>query len=519
MNFTRRVVLASASAAALTLSVSSAAVAQTEIYGGGATLPSLVLRDLFNCWGRTVDNAAGDFTNAAACDDTTKVTNRIFGYASVGSGRGLVSFTTRSSTGLGIPAPTETVPYTTVAGGPACTPPLTSPDARAAIPATGLAFDCAAPNPPSGYTRHHYSSSEQPLPQVNAARPIESLTCYEGGAGCAADQRVVAGEAIQVPFAVAPVNVPYNLPGFAGPLRLSERTLCGIFTGGITNWNDSRISSENGGSVTGGTPRPIRVVRRSDSSGTSFLFVNHLEAVCTIARTGFDWTGGVSTLPTWPVQAFFYAAAGNAGVAGTVAEEPFTIGYASPSFTQYPDAVGTVKVDVASTLNISDAIGANPITVTAGLYDAADPATLRNKNGQYRTPTLANATRGMGSATPPTGAAALDPANWATAGVVPDPTALGSYPIVGFAWLMHYSCYASNNVVGGLRAWWSWNIANQAGGNLDARDLLRDRGFAVLPTNWRTAVRNHILVTDASELSGVAGSGLRNPNCIGKPGA
>jgi ABC-type phosphate transport system substrate-binding protein len=519
MNFTRRVVLASASAAALTLSLSSGAVAQTEIYGGGATLPSLVLRDMFNCRTLRVDDAAGSFNNTTACNGTTRNSTRVFGYASVGSGRGLVSFTTRSSSGLGIPAVTETVPYTSVPGGAACVPPLTSPSARAATPATGLNFDCALPNPPSGYASHHFSVSEQPLPQVNTSRPIESLNCYQGtgGTGCT-DQVPTGGQAIQVPVAVAPVNVAYNLGGFTS-LRLSERALCGIFTGVIKTWDHPDIRAANGGVAP--STLPVRVVRRSDSSGTTFLFVNHLANVC--SRTPYPWPGGtanVSTLPAFPVTTLYYAAPGNAGVAGTVARTPGAIGYASPSFTQFPDATGPVTIDIDTTLNLVDATGANPITVPAGTGIAAPrPSTLQNRLGQYREATLRNATTGMSTASPPTGAAAANPANWSAAGLVPDPNVTGSYPIVGFFWMMHYTCYRTPAVVTGIRDWWIWNLTSQAGGSLDSRDVLRDRGFAVLPATWRTAVRDHLLNNSTTQLSGVSGSALRNPTCSGRPGA
>ncbi len=69
----------------------------------------------------------------------------------------------------------------------------------------------------------------------------------------------------------------YNLPGQPKNLKLPRDVYPDIFLGKITRWNDPRIVAAN--------PEiklpdlRITVVRRSDSSGTTFVFTKHLSAI------------------------------------------------------------------------------------------------------------------------------------------------------------------------------------------------------------------------------------------------
>ena len=58
-----------------------------------------------------------------------------------------------------------------------------------------------------------------------------------------------------------------------GELKLTGAVLADIFLGKIKNWNDKAITDLNPGFKLDG---PITVVRRSDGSGTTFVFVDHL---------------------------------------------------------------------------------------------------------------------------------------------------------------------------------------------------------------------------------------------------
>ncbi|EKU73391.1 MULTISPECIES: substrate-binding domain-containing protein [Sphingomonadales] len=132
-----------------------------------------------------------------------------------------------------------------------------------------------------------------------------------------------AGNGIQVPKFVLPVAFAYNpvyaknptsgveyrfnvqspqslpdavtgLPKVVGGLRLSRAAYCGIFNGTIKNWNNSTLTTLNGGvslkdpadpnwgtvdnSSTQGVP--IRLVGRLDKSGTTDIFTRALAAQC-----------------------------------------------------------------------------------------------------------------------------------------------------------------------------------------------------------------------------------------------
>ncbi|MDT0508412.1 substrate-binding domain-containing protein [Novosphingobium sp. MMS21-SN21R] len=122
------------------------------------------------------------------------------------------------------------------------------------------------------------------------------------------------GNAIQIPLFALPVALAYN-PVYGrdtvagkdlkfnvkstyvqkdaagnpvGGLRMNRTDYCEIFNGVITDWTDAKLKTRNGGlSLLDPTdprgvsaPTPIRLVGRSDSSGTTDIFTRHLAAVC-----------------------------------------------------------------------------------------------------------------------------------------------------------------------------------------------------------------------------------------------
>ena len=94
-----------------------------------------------------------------------------------------------------------------------------------------------------------------------------------------------------------------------------------IFLGKITRWNDPRIVAAN--------PEiklpdlPITVVRRSDASGTTFVFTKHLSAI----SPEFKEKVGQGTNVQWPPSDKIVAAPKNDGVTATIKQTPGAIGY------------------------------------------------------------------------------------------------------------------------------------------------------------------------------------------------
>src|SRR5437764_3437847 len=114
-------------------------------------------------------------------------------------------------------------------------------------------------------------------------------------------------------------DVPvYNLPGVTGEVKFTGPLLANIFLGKITKWNDGELAKINPGVTL--PNRDITVVHRSDSSGTTYIWVDYL------AKASPEWKSkaGVATQVNWPVG---IGGKGNEGVAGLVTQTPGAIGY------------------------------------------------------------------------------------------------------------------------------------------------------------------------------------------------
>ncbi len=101
-------------------------------------------------------------------------------------------------------------------------------------------------------------------------------------------------------------------------LKLTPALLADIYLGKVTNWKDPAIAAVNPG-----TPLPdkqISVVRRSDGSGTTFIFTNYL------SKVSKDWADkvGFGTSVSWPVG---LGGKGNEGVSSFVQQIDGSIGY------------------------------------------------------------------------------------------------------------------------------------------------------------------------------------------------
>ena len=123
----------------------------------------------------------------------------------------------------------------------------------------------------------------------------------------------------QFPAIMGGVVPIINLPGVApGQVRLSGAVLADIYLGKITKWNAPQIAALNPGVKL--PADDITVVRRADSSGTSFLFTDYL------AQVSPEWKSkiGAGTAVKWAVGV---GGKGNEGVAANVQRIKGSIGY------------------------------------------------------------------------------------------------------------------------------------------------------------------------------------------------
>lgn len=128
----------------------------------------------------------------------------------------------------------------------------------------------------------------------------------------------------QFPSVIGGVVPVVNLAGIeSGKLKLTGRLLAAIYLGKIANWNDEAIVAINPGVTL--PSKPIRVIYRSDGSGTTFNFVNYL------SKVSLEWkqSVGEGTTVRWPGG---FGGKGNEGVAAYVKQVAGSIGYVELSY-------------------------------------------------------------------------------------------------------------------------------------------------------------------------------------------
>jgi phosphate transport system substrate-binding protein len=131
---------------------------------------------------------------------------------------------------------------------------------------------------------------------------------------------------MQFPAIVGGVVPIVNLDGIApGALKLTGPVLAEIFLGKIRKWNDKAIADLNAGVKL--PDQPIAVVRRSDGSGTTFVWTDYLSKVSP------EWKAkvGSSTAVAWPEGV---GGKGNEGVAAYVQRIKGGIGYVEYAYAK-----------------------------------------------------------------------------------------------------------------------------------------------------------------------------------------
>ncbi len=124
---------------------------------------------------------------------------------------------------------------------------------------------------------------------------------------------------MQFPAVMGGVVPVINVNGVEpGQLKLDGIVLANIFLGKVTKWNDPAIVALNAGVKL--SDDTITVVRRSDGSGTTFIFTNYL------SKVSDDWKSaiGEGTAVSWKVG---IGGKGNEGVASYVQRLKNSIGY------------------------------------------------------------------------------------------------------------------------------------------------------------------------------------------------
>jgi len=224
-----------------------------------------------------------------------------------------------------------------------------------------------------------------------------------------------------LPMTAGSIVLAYNLQGVP-ELRLSRKAYAGIFLGSVKKWNDPLIVQANPGVKL--PDAPINVVVRADSSGTTFVFTQHMSAV----SQEFAKSPGTNKMPNWPVGT---RSKGNEGVTAAIKTTPNSIGY--------------VEYGYAKSQKLTFAV-------------------LENKVGAYVTASTASGQAALASAKLP-----ADLIAWA-----PDPSGKDAYPIVTYTWLLLYKQYPDKKKADALKDLLAYCLKD---GQRDAEPL----GYIPLP--------------------------------------
>ena len=131
---------------------------------------------------------------------------------------------------------------------------------------------------------------------------------------------------MQFPAIVGGVVPIMNLEGIVpGALKLTGPVLADIYLGKIKRWNDNAIVALNAGQKI--PDAPIAVVRRSDGSGTTFVWTDYL------SKVSDEWKRkvGSGTAVAWPEGV---GGKGNEGVAAYVQRIKGSIGYVEYAYAK-----------------------------------------------------------------------------------------------------------------------------------------------------------------------------------------
>ncbi|GAC1420293.1 MAG: phosphate ABC transporter substrate-binding protein PstS [Actinomycetota bacterium] len=227
---------------------------------------------------------------------------------------------------------------------------------------------------------------------------------------------------LHIPMVFGSVVVTYNQPGLTG-FKLSPDTLAGIFLGNIKTWNDPKIAADNAGAKL--PSKPIRVVHRSEGSGTTNTFTSYLTAVNAEWKTKI----GKGKEVKWPAGEL--GGKGNDGVAATIKQTPGSIGYVELAYAKQSSL---------------------PVT------------SIKNKAGQFIEPTLESTSAAAVGATIP---ADLRFSIVNAAGE-------GAYPICSATWLLVYQKQTDKKKGETLVKYLKWTLTE---GQSYAKELL----YAPLP--------------------------------------
>ena len=292
-----------------------------------------------------------------------------------------------------------------------------------------------------------------------------------------------AGLLIELPMIGTSITLPVNLPTVTSDtsLNLTDAQVCGIFSGKFATWSAAGVSGLSGAA------NNITVGYRGDNSGTSFLFTQHLAAVCTTATSNVTFTATQSFSSVFTSQgglpANFKASSGGTTTTGspavqyTVSSTSGAIGYLSPDYTQIA-ASPHLASGVSTAPFVAEVNGVQP---TAGNTQAAlntgTPVPLVASDAAYTV---------------------SDPNSFVP--VAAKPTT--GYPIVGYTTWLLPQCFADSNVAAGLKSFLAAHYSQ-----VGYKQVYNNAGFSTVPALLFAQVNSHYLTGASASVINGTGAG------------
>ncbi|MGO9958445.1 MAG: phosphate ABC transporter substrate-binding protein PstS [Solirubrobacteraceae bacterium] len=228
---------------------------------------------------------------------------------------------------------------------------------------------------------------------------------------------------LNIPLVISAQQVDYNVPGLSAGthLKLDGAVLARMYEGAIRRWSDPAIARLNPGVRLPAVA--VAPLRRSDSSGDTFLFTSYLST----QDPAWNNAIGYGTTVAWPLAGGALAQKGNSGMVSGCESTPGCVAYIGISY-------------------LSQALA-------GGLGEAQ----LANAAGQFVLPTpvtIGAAVDSFVSSTPPN----------ETISMVDGPAA-GGYPIVNYEYAIVGTRQSDPARARAIRAFLNWAITtgNSAG--------------------------------------------------------
>jgi phosphate transport system substrate-binding protein len=223
---------------------------------------------------------------------------------------------------------------------------------------------------------------------------------------------------LNIPLAVSAVMISYNLPGVTAHLKFNGTVLSKIYSGKITKWNDPAIKALNPGVTLPSTS--IVTLHRSDSSGTTFVFVSYLNA-----QDPTDWPSAqVGTTVTWPSAPGALGETGNGGMVAGCGTTKGCIAYIGTSYLTQTTAAH---------------LGEGELANKAGGYTLPDAASIQAALGQFASSTPASEVQPLINTSAPKG-----------------------YPDINYEYVVVNKKQSSAAVASALKAFLNWTLTTGA---------------------------------------------------------